>query len=88
MMNLCVPQEYGGYFIAVGPSTLYRQRLGESNLMVKALFSLAKKLQPCIIFIDEVSSVTTVAQRLCPSIAQRLFFLTVCTNACVAMSSC
>jgi ATP-dependent 26S proteasome regulatory subunit len=70
-------QEYGGYFIAVGPSTLYRQRLGESNLMVKALFSLAKKLQPCIIFIDEVR-VTTVAQRLCPRLLfngflQRLF---------------
>jgi ATP-dependent 26S proteasome regulatory subunit len=35
--------------------------------MVKALFSLAKKLQPCIIFIDEVS-VPTVAQRLLPTV--------------------
>jgi ATPase family AAA domain-containing protein 1 len=42
--------------ISIVPSLLQRKYYGESNQMVKALFSLATKLQPCILFIDEVDS--------------------------------
>jgi SpoVK/Ycf46/Vps4 family AAA+-type ATPase len=41
-------------FLCVSPSTLLRKYVGETNINVKALFSLARKLSPCIIFIDEV----------------------------------
>lgn len=42
--------------ISIVPSLLQRKYYGESNQLVKALFSLATKLQPCILFIDEVDS--------------------------------
>ena len=41
-------------FLCVTPSTLLRKYVGETNLNVRALFSLAKKISPCIIFIDEM----------------------------------
>jgi ATP-dependent 26S proteasome regulatory subunit len=44
----------GARFLCVTHSSLLRKYVGETNLKVKALFSLARKLQPCIIFVDEV----------------------------------
>mmetsp|Transcript_7368 Transcript_7368/g.10534 ORF Transcript_7368/g.10534 Transcript_7368/m.10534 type:complete len:792 (+) Transcript_7368:170-2545(+) len=41
-------------FLCITPSTLFRKYVGETNLNVRALFSLAKKLSPCILFIDEM----------------------------------
>lgn len=41
-------------FLCVSPSTLLRKYVGETNINVRALFSLAQKISPCIIFIDEV----------------------------------
>ncbi|KAJ9083353.1 mitochondrial dynamin GTPase Msp1 [Entomophthora muscae] len=37
-------------------STLTDKWYGESNKLVSALFSLARKMQPCIVFIDEIDS--------------------------------
>ena len=41
-------------FLCVTPSTLLRKYIGETNINVKALFTLARKVAPCIIFIDEM----------------------------------
>ena len=42
--------------IHVTPSLLLRKWVGESSLLTKAIFTLAKKLQPCILFIDEMDA--------------------------------
>lgn len=41
-------------FLSVSPSTLFRKYVGETNINVKALFTLARKIAPCIIFVDEM----------------------------------
>ena len=41
-------------FLCVTPSTLLRKYVGETNLNIRALFSMARKISPCIIFIDEM----------------------------------
>ena len=47
----------GATFINLHISTLTEKWYGDSNKMVNAVFSLARKLQPSIVFIDEVDAV-------------------------------
>ena len=42
--------------IRVVPSLLLRKYVGETSLMTRAVFSAAKKLQPCILFVDEMDA--------------------------------
>ena len=42
--------------IQVMPSLLLRKYVGETSQLTKAVFSLAVKLQPCILFCDEMDS--------------------------------
>ena len=42
--------------ITITPSNLLRKYVGETSQLMKAVFSLSKKLSPCIIFIDEMDS--------------------------------
>ena len=42
--------------IRVVPSILLRKYVGDSSHMTKAIFTAAKKIQPCIIFIDEMDA--------------------------------
>lgn len=44
-------------FLNIQPSAINSMWLGESEKNICAIFSLARKLAPCIIFIDEVDSV-------------------------------
>lgn len=44
----------GARFLVVSPSCLLRKYVGETNLNVRALFSVATKVSPCIIFVDEL----------------------------------
>jgi SpoVK/Ycf46/Vps4 family AAA+-type ATPase len=43
-------------FLSIKPCMVEQKYFGESEKIVKAIFSFAEKIQPCIIFIDEIDS--------------------------------
>lgn len=57
MLAKAVAHESGASFINLHISTLTEKWYGDSNKIVRAVFSLARKLQPAIIFIDEIDAV-------------------------------
>lgn len=50
--------EAGARFLNVPLSLLFDKWVGETEKYIEALFSLARKIQPTIIFIDEIDSLT------------------------------
>ncbi|KAI9901502.1 hypothetical protein N3K66_003319 [Trichothecium roseum] len=57
MLAKALAHESGASFINLHISTLTEKWYGDSNKMVRAVFSLARKMQPAIIFIDEIDAV-------------------------------
>ncbi|QRV85246.1 AAA family ATPase [Ceratobasidium sp. AG-Ba] len=49
-------KESGARMISLRPSDILHKYVGESERLVKATFSLARKLQPCVVFIDELDA--------------------------------
>ncbi|KAG8414277.1 mitochondrial dynamin GTPase Msp1, variant 2 [Metarhizium acridum] len=57
MLAKALALESGASFINLHISTMTEKWYGDSNKIVRAVFSLARKMQPAIIFIDEIDAV-------------------------------
>ena len=54
LLAKAIAKECGASFINVNLATIMSKYVGDSEKMVQAVFSLANKLSPCIIFVDEM----------------------------------
>lgn len=57
MLAKAVARESGATVLEVSGSEVYDMYVGEGEKNVKAIFTLAKKLSPCVVFIDEADAI-------------------------------
>jgi len=57
LLARAVAKESGATVLEVSGSDVYDKYVGESEKNVRAIFSLARKLTPCIVFIDEADAI-------------------------------
>ena len=57
LLAKAVAKESGATVLEVSGSDVYDMYVGEGEKNVKAIFTLAKKLTPCIVFIDEADAI-------------------------------
>ena len=59
LLAKAVADESDSCFLVITAATLTSKSMGQGEKLVKALFAVAKKYQPSIIFIDEIDSILT-----------------------------
>ncbi|PGH12830.1 hypothetical protein AJ79_04054 [Helicocarpus griseus UAMH5409] len=57
MLAKAVARQSGATVLEVSGSEVYNMYVGEGEKNVKAIFTLAKKLSPCVVFIDEADAI-------------------------------
>lgn len=57
MLAKAVAKESKATVLEVSGAQIYEKYVGEGEKMVRAVFSLAKKLSPCVVFIDEADAI-------------------------------
>lgn len=57
LLAKAVAKESGATVLEVSGSDVYDMYVGESEKNVRAIFSLARKLSPCVVFIDEADAI-------------------------------
>ncbi|PGH05214.1 hypothetical protein GX51_03113 [Blastomyces parvus] len=57
MLAKAVARQSGATVLEVSGSEVYDMYVGEGEKNVKAIFTLAKKLSPCVVFIDEADAI-------------------------------
>ena len=59
LIGKCIASQAGATFFSISASSLTSKWVGEGEKMVRALFTIAKRHQPAVIFIDEIDSLLT-----------------------------
>lgn len=59
LIGKCTARESGATFFAISASSLTSKWVGEGEKMVRALFAVARCMQPSVVFIDEIDSLLT-----------------------------
>lgn len=57
MMAKAIAKQLQGIFINFEMSSIENKMFGESGKLIKALFTLAEKIKPCVIFMDELDGI-------------------------------
>ena len=57
MFAKAIAKRVNGVFISCDPASFENKFYGESSKLIKSLFSLANKINPCVIFIDEIDGI-------------------------------
>lgn len=58
MVARALAKQCGAHFVHLSPSALLSSTLGKTEKLAKSIFTMGQKLAPCVIFFDEIDSLT------------------------------
>ncbi|KAI8809970.1 fidgetin-like protein 1-like protein [Cladochytrium replicatum] len=59
LIGKCIASQAGATFFSISSSSLTSKWVGDGEKMVRALFAVARALQPSVVFVDEIDSLLT-----------------------------